>query len=213
MPQSSWLPTGPTWICCTSSCLMKFPTMSLLDGAIFWNHPSITVKQNVLQKMEDFQSFEQCSSQIWVKQSFFNIFNCFLGKKILTNHHHMISKKYLNMITYSPNRCVISAICYILVIVGIQINNRLDSKERHESCQFAFERQSEGIDLNPRVMTWKNLLKGSQINLIEDLPCRSLLLPAVLASLGNIVICLLQVFLQPSQSHFKFLEIQVISSL
>ena len=144
---------------------------------------------------------------------FFNIFNCFLGKKILTNHHHMISKKYLNMITYSPNRCVISAICYILVIVGIQINNRLDSKERHESCQFAFERQSEGIDLNPRVMTWKNLLKGSQINLIEDLSCRSLLLPAVLASLGNIVICLLQVFLQPSQSHFKFLEIQVISSL
>ena len=74
-------------------------------------------------------------------------------EKILTNHHHMISKKYLNMITYSPNRCVISAICYILVIVGIQINNRLDSKERHESCQFAFERQSEGIDLNPRVMT------------------------------------------------------------
>ena len=84
---------------------------------------------------------------------FFNIYNCFLGKKILTNHHHMISKKYLNMITYSPNRCVISAICYILVIVGIQINNRLDSKERHESCQFAFERQSEGIDLNPRGMT------------------------------------------------------------
>ena len=103
--------------------------------------------------MEDFQSFEQCSTQIWVKQSFFNIFNCFLGKKILSNHHHMISKKYLNMITYSPNRCVISAICYILVIVGIQINNRLDSKERHESCQFAFETQSEGIDLNPRVMT------------------------------------------------------------
>ena len=46
-----------------------------------------------------------------------------------------------------------SAIYYILVIVGIQINNRLDSKERHESCQFAFETQSEGIDLNPRVMT------------------------------------------------------------
>jgi len=43
--------------------------------------------------------------------------------------------------------CVISAICYILVIVGIQINNR------------------------------------------------SLLLPAVLASLGNIVICLLQALL------------------
>ena len=143
----------------------------------------------------------------------FQYFQLFPWKKVLTNHHHMISKKYLNMITYSPNRCVISAICYILVIVGIQINNRLDSKERHESCQFAFERQSEGIDLNPRVMTWKNLLKGSQINLIEDLPCRSLLLPAVLASLGNIVICLLQVFLQPSQSHFKFLEIQVISSL
>ena len=71
----------------------------------------------------------------------------------------------MNMITYSTNRCVISAICYILVIVGIQINNRLDSKERHESCQFAFERQSEGKDLNHRGMTQKSSEgKSDQLN-------------------------------------------------
>ena len=58
-----------------------------------------------------------------------------------------------------------SAIYYILVIVGIQINNRLDSKERHESCQFAFERQSEGKDLNHRGMTQKSSEgKSDQLN-------------------------------------------------
>ena len=59
----------------------------------------------------------------------------------------------MNMKIYSTNRCVISAICYILVIVGIQINNRLDSRRVHESRKFAFDRKSESIDLNHRDTT------------------------------------------------------------
>ena len=104
-----------------------------------------------------------------------------------------------------------SAIYYILVIVGIQINNRLDSRERHASWQFAFERQSEGIDLNHRDTTWvKNLLKGSQISLIKEFALQEL---AAASRLGKPwQYCDLSSAGIPSTLPEPLFEIQIISS-
>ena len=104
MPQWSWLQTGLTWICCTSFCLMKSPTMSLLDGEIFWNHPSRSVKESVLWKMEDFQSFEQWN-QVFQKFCWHSLptpINCRLDAKISPPPMRYKSKNHFPIFSTFP---------------------------------------------------------------------------------------------------------------
>ena len=102
------------------------------------------------------------------------------------------------------HRCVISAICYILVVVGLQIGNRsgtffskLKPMKKPWFYQFQFPR---GIFLPIKkclVFTVFHFKEVFFVISVKDFQ-RSLLLPGVFVSLGNIVICLLQV-LKPTK--------------